>query len=118
MNKENDEKLMIFDVFIDTDTQSQFKNLGISRIELWTCFSKVLRLLSLTPVEIVIHSNILVQYCIPYSDSFHWKPIVRDSTWVIRNQSRFSALLYITRLKKFNPHYSSNRTFDGLMDMN
>ena len=31
MKKENDEKLMIFDAFIDT--QSQTKNFGISRTE-------------------------------------------------------------------------------------
>ena len=33
MNKENDKKWMIFDVFIDT--QSQYKNVGISRTEFW-----------------------------------------------------------------------------------
>ena len=33
MDKENNETLMIFDVFIDT--QSQPKNFGISRTEFW-----------------------------------------------------------------------------------
>ena len=58
MNKENDKKLMIFDVFIDT--QSQSKNVGISRTEFWTFVLKSVPLLSVTPSTLVVFEYIIV----------------------------------------------------------
>ena len=111
MNKENDKKLMIFDVFIDT--QSQSKNVGISRTEFWTFVLKSVPLLSLTPstrgIDIWSTSKVDFSTYNRYMDKPYWCPTNRETF-----QKKLPLHEFVTTPVTFNCILTKNHDFDDL----